>query len=130
MYIFVYMCVHDCVYVYIRGVCIFCICRLVTWDYLCDCILKGYGYDAGLRVGDRLVSVGGVDATKMNVEQVSNLMEYNTVSYYTILYNATLYYTEQIYRFLFLIVPHLLFSYYLYSHSFLFNFPLFFSTVP
>lgn len=34
--------------------------------------MKGYGYDAGLRVGDRLVSVGGVDATKMNVEQVNS----------------------------------------------------------
>jgi C-terminal processing protease CtpA/Prc len=31
---------------------------------------EGYGYDAGLRVGDRLVNVGGVDASKMTVEQV------------------------------------------------------------
>jgi predicted metalloprotease with PDZ domain len=31
---------------------------------------QGYGYDAGLRVGDRLVTVDGVDASKMNVEQV------------------------------------------------------------
>ena len=40
--------------------------------YMCVWIPQGYGYDAGLRVGDRLVSVGGVDATKMNVEQVGN----------------------------------------------------------
>jgi hypothetical protein len=33
---------------------------------------QGYGYDAGLRVGDRLVTVDGVDASKMNVEQVQH----------------------------------------------------------
>ena len=31
---------------------------------------EGYGFDAGLRVGDRLVSVGGVDTTKLTVDQV------------------------------------------------------------
>mmetsp|Transcript_19059 Transcript_19059/g.18390 ORF Transcript_19059/g.18390 Transcript_19059/m.18390 type:complete len:1062 (-) Transcript_19059:391-3576(-) len=35
---------------------------------------EGYGFDAGLRVGDRLVTVGGVDATQMNVEQVRDLL--------------------------------------------------------
>ena len=34
--------------------------------------LQGYGFDAGLRVGDRLVTVGGVDASQMNVEQVKS----------------------------------------------------------
>jgi len=30
---------------------------------------EGYAYDAGLRIGDRIISVGGVDARRMTVDQ-------------------------------------------------------------
>lgn len=35
---------------------------------------EGYAYDAGIRVGDRILSVDGVDTTQMNVEQVRDLL--------------------------------------------------------
>lgn len=35
---------------------------------------EGYAFDFGLRVGDRIVSVDGVDTRAMNVEQVRNLL--------------------------------------------------------
>ena len=31
---------------------------------------EGYAYDAGVRIGDGIVAVGGEDATKMTVDQV------------------------------------------------------------
>jgi carboxyl-terminal processing protease len=35
---------------------------------------EGYAYDAGLRVGDRIVSINGVDTREMTIEQVRNLL--------------------------------------------------------
>lgn len=35
---------------------------------------EGYAFDGGMRVGDRLLSVGGVDSSAMNVEQVRDLL--------------------------------------------------------
>jgi C-terminal peptidase prc len=35
---------------------------------------EGYAYDAGLRIGDRIISINGADTRTMSIEQVRNLL--------------------------------------------------------
>lgn len=47
---------------------------------------EGYAYDAGLRIGDRIVSVNGIDTTSMNIEQVRNLLRGDPETFVTVKY--------------------------------------------
>eukprot|EP01035_Chromulina_nebulosa_P017814 gene17814-23424_t len=42
---------------------------------------EGYAYDAGMRIGDRIISVNDVDTRNMNVEQVRDLLRGDPYTY-------------------------------------------------